>query len=164
MKRTADEVSDLELPEGSRPMLALDRTRHRPANPQPNLVEQPSTVTPLQAAAVTPPASSDPRRSDPTVHTSFISAIRVPVWPCPQVPFVQSMLREAWDKRWSEGRQEIQATLDEAESEVKELRRRLDPENFKGAYDRGFREGGKKVYDMCKLQRETEANEDRLAF
>ncbi len=79
-------------------------------------------------------------------------------------PVVQSMLREALDKGRSEGRQEIQAKLDEAESEVKELRRQLDPAKLKAEYDRGFREGGKRVYDMCSLERATKASEDRLAF
>lgn len=167
MKRTADEVSDLELPEGSRPMLALDRTRHRPANHQPNLVQHPSAATSTQAAAVPPqaavppPASSDPRLSDSTVASSQPTAS--PSGLDSMSPVVQSMLREALDKGRSEGRQEIQAKLDEAESEVKELRSQVDPAKLKAEYDRGFREGGKRVYDMCSLDR-AKASQDRLAF
>lgn len=74
------------------------------------------------------------------------------------------MLQEALEKRRSEGRQEIQAKLDEAESELKELKRQPDLAKFKEAFDQGFREGGKRVYDMCKRDRETKANEDRYAF
>ena len=43
MKRAAAEVSDLETPESSRPMLALDGTRHRPNNPELDIQQQPSS-------------------------------------------------------------------------------------------------------------------------
>ena len=162
MKRTADNVTDLELPQGSRPMLALDRTRRRAANPQPNLAAQPSDITPLQATAVPSPASSDPRHSDSTLAPS--QPIASPPGLDSRSPVEQSMLQEELEKGRSEGRQEIQAKLHEAESELKELRRQLDSAKFKEAYDQGFREGGKRVYDMCKRDRETKANEDRLAF
>ena len=42
-KRGANEVSDLETPEGSRPMLGLDRTRHRPNHPKHDLQQQRSS-------------------------------------------------------------------------------------------------------------------------
>lgn len=74
------------------------------------------------------------------------------------------MLQEALEKGRSEGRQEIQAKLDEAESKLKELMRQLDPTKFNEGYDQGFRGGGKRVYDMCKRNQEAKANEDCLAF
>lgn len=42
-KRGANEVSDLETPEGSRPMLGLDRTRPRPNHPKHDLQQQRSS-------------------------------------------------------------------------------------------------------------------------
>ena len=189
MKRTADDVADLELPECSRPMLALDRTRHRPANPQPNLMQQSSSISPSQATAVPPPASSGPQpnlvEQSSGISPSQATAVRPPASSglrssdskvAPAQPTAspsgidskssveQSMLQEALEKGRSEGRQEIQAKLDEAESKLKELKRQVDPTKFKEGYDQGFREGGKRVYDMCKSDHEAKTNENRLAF
>ena len=145
MKRTADEVSDLEVPEGSRPMLALDRTRHRPNHPEADPQQPPSSSHPKQ-----PPSSSDPQQppsSDPIRSSSienvtqpaaataaFPSASshpgrpgseKVPSQPITSLsaldryrssPIVQSMLREAFDKGRSQGRKAIQAELDEAKA------------------------------------------------
>lgn len=143
-------------------MLPLDRTRHRPANPQPNLVQQPSNITSLQATAVPPLTPSDPRHLDSTLAPS--QPITSPSDLDSRSPDEKSLLQEALEKGRAEGRQEVQAKLAEAEAELKELRRQLDPAKFKEGYDQGFREGGKRVYDMCKRDRETKANEDRLAF
>lgn len=196
MKRTADDVSDLELLEGSRSMLALDRTRRRPANPQhnlvaqssgisssqaiavppvassgpqPNLVEQSSGISPSQATEVPPPASSDLRSSDSTVAPAQPTTCPARPIASPssferRSPAEQSMLQEALEKGRSEGKQEIQAKLDEAETKLEELKRQLDPTKFKEGYYQGFREGGKMVYDMCKRNHEARANEDRLTF
>lgn len=45
MKRSANEVSDLEIPESSRPMTGLDKTRHRPNHPGIDSHPQPSPVS-----------------------------------------------------------------------------------------------------------------------
>ncbi len=43
VKRASNEVADLEIPEGSRPNLGLDRTRHRPNHPEIGPQQQPSS-------------------------------------------------------------------------------------------------------------------------
>lgn len=159
IKRTADEVSDLEVPEGSRPMLALESTRHRPNHPETNPQLPPSTNHSNQ-----PKSSRDPQHtpSSDAIRSSSIENVTQPpaaaaaaaalpsassrpghpgsetapsqlITPVSAVDryrsslIVQSMLREAFDKGQSQGRQAIQAELNETKanfqkaSEVKDL-------------------------------------------
>lgn len=74
------------------------------------------------------------------------------------------MLREAFNEGRVEGRQESEVKLDEAEANVEELRKRLDPSKIKAAYERGWQEGSIAGYNKYSLNPETEASEDRLAF
>ena len=217
MKRAADVVSDLEIPEGSRPMLSLDRTRHGPKNPEtgpqqqqpsdsvrssltedgpksesdenrlpvpkqqqldfpppslqpslPQVASNPinnaidSTVPQPLVAAASPLASSHSRGPDSVMISSELITSLSGL--DRRSPIVQAMLREAFSEGRSEGRQENQTKLDEAESKVEELRKRLEPSKLKAAYDRGFREGGLEGYNKYSLHPETKASDERLAF
>ena len=210
VKRGANEVSDLEIPEASRPMLSLDRTRHRPNHPEigsqqrpssgpgnssspftinasephvppqqddpssaPRLTSQtavdssaPSDVmdsdVPEPSAATVSPASSQssPLNSEKTPLSTILSLSVLDR----RSPAVQSMLREAFNEGRAEGRRESEVKLDEAETKVEELRKKLDPSKLKAAYDRGWREGGIAGYNKYSLNPETKPSDDRLTF
>ena len=210
-----------------RPMLSLDRTRHRPNNPETGPQQQQSSYpvrssltedgpksesdedrlpVPKQQQLDFPPSSlqpSLPQVASNTISNAIDSTVPQPpveatTVPQPLVaaasplasshsrgpdsvmiasepitslsgldrrsPNVQAMLREAFSEGRSEGRQENQTKLDEAESKVEELRKRLDPSKLKAAYDRGFREGGLEGYNKYSLHPETKASDERLAF
>ncbi|MCJ1346913.1 FYVE zinc finger [Peltigera leucophlebia] len=173
-KRTADEVSDMKAPEGSRPMLALDSVmgnRHRPNNPE--LLE--ASLTPLEPSCtlVTPPSNAlSSALTPPPAATASPSAPgnlrrpnseRAPSQPITSLfgidrksPIVQSMLREAFNEGRSEGRQENKAKLDETQSKVEELR--IKASNDRLAFESTCREKDQGIHDqqmaMARYQKE----------
>ena len=188
-KRDANEVSDLEAPEGSRPMLVLDRTRHRPNHPEFDFhQQQPSDAIPLSLIEDGSKSHSDgnelpvPQQQlessssplepslplvvlDPTSNDTNSDVIQTPAATASPPQSITSLsVEEAYNKGRSESKQETQAKLDEAKAEVEELRRRLNPAKFKAAYDRGFREGGIDGYNKYSLNAQTKASEDRQTF
>ncbi|MCJ1348136.1 hypothetical protein MMC31_006367 [Peltigera leucophlebia] len=121
-----------------------------------------STVPRPPSAAAPTPASSDTLRSSSgmisTEPINYLSSLDR------RSPIVQSLIREAFNEGRLEERREGEVKLDEAESKVEELRRRLDPSKIKAAYDRGYREGGIAGYNKYSLYPEAKASDDRLAF
>lgn len=77
MKRASNEVSDLELPEGSRPMLGSDRTSHRPNHPEIGPQQQPSSNPSNSSSPSTINALGSPvpqQQDDPTFAPLAISS------------------------------------------------------------------------------------------
>lgn len=154
-KRTADEVSEMEVPESSRPMLSFDATRHRPNDPE---VDLSSAVPPPSAAAAgSPQAQSSVRRLDsprvPSQPTMSLSGIDR------SCPVVQSMLREEFKEGRAEGMKENKRKLDEAESKVEELRRKASDDRL--TFEAICKEKDQGIYDqqmaMARYQRELTA-------
>ena len=80
MKRAVDDVADLEIPEGSRPMLVLEKTRHRPNHPTSDAQQQHDQSSGLIRGSDASPSTSDAMES-PILHQLDPASAPIPSSP-----------------------------------------------------------------------------------